>query len=111
MRLFLLICGINRLEGLYRRFKGCLQAKEVVKGPWNTGGSEASEDMPRKPLTTSFATNPWLGGHEVFLSCPPASRRVRGLGRSPKVLSKHFLSVSEAAVFLDLDGYYNFLST
>ena len=86
----MLVCGINRLEGLYRRFKGCLQAKEVVKGPWNTGGSEASEDMPRKPLTTSFATNPWLGGHEVVFFMPPCLTKGAGFGAEPQGLIKTF---------------------
>lgn len=27
--------------------------KAAVKGTWNTGGSEATEDMPRKPLTAA----------------------------------------------------------
>ena len=73
----------------------CFQAKEVVKGPWNTGGSVASEDMPRKPLTTSVAANPWVGVHERVFSCAPASRRERGLGQRPKV----FLNIAEGFIY------------
>ena len=46
-------------------------AKTGVKGPWNTGGSVATEDMPRKPLMPVVAIYPWLGAHEGGLIMRP----------------------------------------
>lgn len=33
---------------------------EHVKGTWNTGATEGSEDMPRKPLTASEPLRFWV---------------------------------------------------
>ena len=64
-----------------------LQAEATVKGPWNTAGSVATEDMPRKPLIVAAATKPWpMGGLERSVR-PPSSPMaangfpVRGTGR------------------------------
>ena len=46
-------------------------AKTGVKGPWNTGGSVATEDMPRKPLMPVVEIYPWLGAHEGVLCTAP----------------------------------------
>jgi hypothetical protein len=31
-----------------------------VRGPWNTGATVGSEDMPRKPLTASEPLKSWV---------------------------------------------------
>ena len=49
------------------------QVKSVVKGPWNTGRSAATEDMPRKLLIADVTTNPRsMGGLERSVR-PPSS--------------------------------------
>jgi hypothetical protein len=42
-----------------------------VKGPWNTGLSEAREDMPRKPLTASGPLRFWVDLGAVCFRAQP----------------------------------------
>ncbi|HCU06517.1 MAG TPA: hypothetical protein DIC42_02905 [Holosporales bacterium] len=59
-------------------------AKAGVKGPWNTGGSVATEDMPRKPLMPAVAIYPWLGVHEGGVIMRPCLSKGAGFGAAPQ---------------------------
>ena len=65
-------------------------AKTGVKGSWNTGGSVATEDMPRKPLTPVVAIYPWLGVHERGFIMRPCLSKGAGFGAAPQGPVKTF---------------------
>lgn len=58
------------------------------QGSWNKSARRSIRAgfMPRKPLTLAAAANAlWLGVGLAFITPLRATRRARGLGRSPKV--------------------------
>ena len=65
---------------------GCWNG-EGVKGSWNTAGSAATEDMPRKPLDAFATTQCFRAGVGLgFQPHPLTLRRAVGFGATPQGL-------------------------